>query len=398
MRFPNTRLWQVFAACMLASLVCSAQETATSNEVSYISFQVPGGLGTYPMSINNSMTVTGYYYASITVTDGFLRDADGTMTTFSIRGGVWTEPESINDAGDITGFYEVVAGTPHGFVRYADGRVVTADPAGGYGGTQAQPVSINDFGEIIGNHPYPVIAPAGFTWSREGVFTTIEHSDGADYPTVLTGLNNSGTIVGYCSDCFPTNVGYSFIVHPDGFFTEFAVPVNEESYTEQTIAESINADGVIAGWYGDCGNGCESGAGGGFVRSPQGLFTLFSPPGTLMTPPGTDLFSPDNTGQSLKAPRTLSINLQGAVTGSYTDAANARHGFVRNPYGTITSFDPPRGRQTTAADINDGGVIAGWYLYDWNAGIAQGFLRIPNLDRPLRNLNPGTRTSSAGPP
>jgi hypothetical protein len=377
MRFPYFRLWPVVAVCMLSPLFCYAQEAAASGEVSYLSFQVPGALGTYPMSINSSMTVTGYYYVSATVTGGFLRDADGTITIFSIRDGVWTEPESINDAGDITGFYEVVAGTPHGFVRYADGRILTADPAGGYGGTQAQPVSINDFGEIVGNHPYPLTASAGFTWSREGVFTTIEHSDGASYPTVLTGLNASGTVVGYCSDCFPMNVGNSFILHPDGFFTEFAVPLNEAFSSETTIAESINADGVIAGWYGVCIDNCVDKESGGFVRSPQGIFTLFTPPGTLVVPPGTDLFNPGNTGQSLSAPRTLSINDQGSITGSYTDAAGAQHGFVRNPYGTITPFDPPRGRQTTATGMNDGGVIAGWYFYDWNAGIAQGFLRMP---------------------
>ena len=163
----------------------------------------------------------------------------------------------------------------------------------------------------------------------------------------------------------------------DGFFTEFAVPVNAGSYTEETIAESINADGVIAGWYGACGNGSGNGETGGFVRSPQGIFTFFNPPGTLVVPPGPNLFSPESTEQSLTAPRTLSINDQGAIAGSYTDAAGAQHGFVRNPYGTITSFDPPRGRQTTATGVNDGGVIAGWYFYDWNAGIAQGFLRVP---------------------
>jgi hypothetical protein len=47
------------------------------------------------------------------------------------------------------------------------------------------------------------------------------------------------------------------------------------------------------------------------------------------------------------------------------------------PYGTITSFDPPRGKQTTATCINDSGVIAGSYYYDWNNQIAEGFLRVP---------------------
>ena len=50
---------------------------------------------------------------------------------------------------------------------------------------------------------------------------------------------------------------------------------------------------------------------------------------------------------------------------------------MRNPYGTMTSFDPPRGGKTTATSINDSGVIAGSYFFDWNAQIAEGFLRLP---------------------
>jgi hypothetical protein len=75
----------------------------------------------------------------------------------------------------------------------------------------------------------------------------------------------------------------------------------------------------------------------------------------------------------------LSINQEGTITGSYTDTDGAQHGFVRNPYGTITKFDPPRGRQTTATSINDCGVIVGSYYFDWNAQIAEGFLRVPKL-------------------
>ena len=71
------------------------------------------------------------------------------------------------------------------------------------------------------------------------------------------------------------------------------------------------------------------------------------------------------------------MNQEGTIAGSYKDPEGAQHGFVRNPYGTITSFDPPRGTLTTATSINDSGVIAGSYFYDWNTRIAQGFLRIP---------------------
>jgi hypothetical protein len=120
--------FMVVALCVLGSLTCVAHGGNINGEATYISFSVPGSLGTYPMSINSSMTVTGYYYVSPTVSHGFLREADGTITTFDVVGAVWIEPEGINAAGNITGFYELTAGIPQGFLRYADGRMVTFDP------------------------------------------------------------------------------------------------------------------------------------------------------------------------------------------------------------------------------------------------------------------------------
>jgi len=76
----------VAALCLLGPLTCTAHGGNINGEATYISFSVPGALGTYPMSINASMTVTGYYYVSPTVARGFLRDADGTITTFNVGG------------------------------------------------------------------------------------------------------------------------------------------------------------------------------------------------------------------------------------------------------------------------------------------------------------------------
>jgi hypothetical protein len=66
----------------------------------------------------------------------------------------------------------------------------------------------------------------------------------------------------------------------------------------------------------------------------------------------------------------------GDITGSYTDAAGVQHGFVRNQYGTITSFDPTEGKQTTATSINDAGAVAGFYHYNKGAGPPAGFIRV----------------------
>jgi hypothetical protein len=168
MCFSSIRYRLVLTLCIVTLRSCAAQETSVSNEVSYLSFQVPGALGTYPMSVNSTMAVTGYYYVSSTVTGGFVRDAAGAITTFRIRDGIWTEPESINDAGDVTGFYKVVAGISLGFIRYADGHIVTFDPSDSLPsfGPLAQPVSINNSQEIAGN--YGLGVPAGFMRSRLG--------------------------------------------------------------------------------------------------------------------------------------------------------------------------------------------------------------------------------------
>jgi hypothetical protein len=344
---------------------------------------VPSALDTYPMSINASMTVTGYYYISPTTTDGFVREADGAITTFSVRDGVWTEPESINAAGDVTGFFELVAGVPQGFERYADGRIVTFDPACVFciPSPQAQPVAINNSGEIAGNYPFPLSASQGFRRSPGAVFSQVGlagDSLGAAYAAIVTGLNGSGTVVGYVPF-----YSESFISHPDGFTAWFSVPVAEDpDCVSATIADSVNSDGFVTGWYSAESSPfpthrCETKLGGGFVRSPQGVFTLFNPPGTLVTLPQWpgEFIAP---APAISAPHRLSINQEGSITGSYTDTEGAQHGFVRNPFGTITSFDPPRGGQTLATSINDSGVIVGSYFYDWNTQIAQGFLRVPH--------------------
>ncbi len=67
-------------ACMLSPLLCAAQAPSTDDHATYLNFAVPGALGTYPMSINASMTVTGYYFTSPANTGGFLRAADALHT------------------------------------------------------------------------------------------------------------------------------------------------------------------------------------------------------------------------------------------------------------------------------------------------------------------------------
>src|SRR5277367_216998 len=51
----------------------------------------------------------------------------------------------------------------------------------------------------------------------------------------------------------------------------------------------------------------------------------------------TYTFDPTGSTETL----SYAINTSGAITGHYFDANNGVHGFVRDPQGNITSFDPP---------------------------------------------------------
>jgi hypothetical protein len=360
------------ALLALSALISYAEGYISEKKASFYTIQVPGALGTYPMSLNDSMTVTGYYLVSATQSRGFLQDADGAMITFTIPGSVWTEPESINDSGDVTGYYSTAPGFPHGFIRYASGRILTFNGPCGESTCGAQPVSINAFKEVAGSYPAPFQDRnnflGGFSRSAAGVFNSYVLTQGGSYSTVATGVNASGSVVGYFTGGGGNGDTTSFVSHPDGFLTEFRFPPEEAGGVAgsigATLAEGINASGAIAGWYRVCSSTpCTTKVSGGFMRSPQGVFTLFNPPGSIVTlgQPGT----------------FLTINDDGIVAGSYTDGNLAQHGFVRETDGVITLFDPPRGMQTTPTSINDAGVIAGSFYYDWNAQISVGFLRIP---------------------
>jgi len=375
--------------CVLGPLTCAAQGGGINGEATYVSFSVPGSVGTYPMSINASMAVTGYYYVanvSPAVVRGFLRDPDGTITTFDVGGPVWTIPESINAAGDITGFFQYAPyapvgppnddwnsyNQPQGFLRYANGHTIAiqAYPQLQYYGGELfgdQPVSINDFGDIAGNSPYytPVSV---FTRSAGGVYKS---GISFNKSTVATGINASGSVVGFAGGAGTTSAG--FVLHPDGYAAPITVPLQspQSCANDGTFPDGINAAGTIAGWYVSSTNNCDTANTGGFVMSPDSVFSLFQTPGKLLaTPVG-------GFGGSLLAPHSISIDQAGDVTGSYTDTAGVQHGFVRNPYGTLTTFDPPEGSQTTATGIADGGAVTGYYQYTSGGPPAVGFIRIP---------------------
>ncbi len=103
----------------------------------------------------------------------------------------------------------------------------------------------------------------------------------------------------------------------------------------------------------------------GFLRSPRGKFTTFEAPGA------------DTTAGSYNGTVPNSINDLGAITGDYADANGFSHGFVRSPQGKFTTFDVPEagGFGTIPIAINLEGAVVGLYTdsnYSFHA-----FLRSP---------------------
>lgn len=86
----------------------------------------------------------------------------------------------------------------------------------------------------------------------------------------------------------------------------------------------------------------------GFIRSLAGQYATLNAPGA-------------GTG-ALQGTEPLSINDAGQVSGIYIDSANDIHGFVRDAAGNYTAFDVPGAINVESAVLNQSGEIAGTYI------------------------------------
>jgi len=158
------------------------------------------------------------------------------------------------------------------------------------------------------------------------------------------------------------SVYHGFVRTPDGKFTNFDPPGSV--FTLVCVGSCLNPAGAANGWYQD-----SDGLVHGFVRAPDGRITEFNVAGA-----GTEAGQGTYSG---------SINAEGAVTGDYVTGDNVSHGYVRAPDGRVTKFDVPGagtdGSQyqgTYAEAINDAGTVTGQYI-DSN-DVQHGFVRTPD--------------------
>src|SRR5262249_1169370 len=124
---------------------------------------------------------------------------------------------------------------------------------------------------------------------------------------------------------------------------------------------------------------------------PDGTITTFDALGAGTGP-----------GQGTVTTSVDPINQAAAITGTYIDASNVYHGFVRTPDGTITSFDvsgagtgPFQG--SAPGGINPAGTIEGEYIDA--SYVLHGFVRdangaITTFDAPGAGTGPGQGTEN----
>ena len=307
----------------MTALVALAVPVQSSAQT-YTTFDPPNSTGTQPTAINPAGAITGFYVEATSPNQGFVRAADGTITTFAAPGASQgTQPAAISATGAITGDYIDANGVNHGFLRAKDGTITTFDaPGAGTGpGQGTQPDSINPGGVITGSSCDAAMCH-GFVRTKDGRFTIFDlPGSGGTFPA---SINPAGTITGnYLAALNPfQSVPRGFVRSATG-----AITVNFPSTFFEDTPTAINPAGTVAGTFAD-GTGDHY-----FLRAADGAITTFDP---------TDLFF---------IPLAVSINQEGAATGFFIS-------FINGPPGFESFLRAPDGKFAVIADPNAGTVFS----------------------------------------
>jgi hypothetical protein len=352
-----------------------------NNEVGYVrspdgtitSFS--GNNSTVGIAINTAGVVAGRYIDNNCISHGFTRAANGTTTTFDPSGvatahpcanygDFGTLPTSIDTAGDIAGTYTDVNGARHGFVRTANGTITTFDAPGADTGPCATSgmgvlicgtggFAMDDAMNIVGVYVDANNVSHGFLRSgASGAFTSFDApgaGTGSYEGTGAFAINAAGAIAGTYIDAnsvlhgfvgtpapaattttlkalqsvsvfnepanFTATVSSSFGTPPNGesvYFTNGSTqlgsaPLSSGTASFTTTALPVGADSVTASYAGDTSFAGSSSAP---VSQPVGKATSFT---TLTSSP-----NPSTAQQQVTLTAAVSGQFGGTATGSVT--------------------------------------------------------------------------------
>jgi hypothetical protein len=209
--------------------------------------------GTTVFGMNNPGAVVGYYLPSSFTTTGFVRSPAGTFTDIFYPGSYATEANSINDAGVIAGSYDFgtgyIASPPYGPGDYTSFDIP--------GGSSIQVQKINNAGQVAGIYSDSSNNQHGFVWdSATNAVTSYDAPSGFTALEIFN-MNDNGEVTGLTATSgFATTYGF---VGQGGAVSTFK---GETAF--DTIGYGINLAGQVVGIV--CGNGftpCN-----GFLRNP----------------------------------------------------------------------------------------------------------------------------------
>jgi hypothetical protein len=290
--------------------------------------------------MNSKGTIVGTVTNSSRKTYGFLRQTNGKITKVEYPGAQYTSVYGINDSGTIVGSFS--GRHDQVFLRTADGKFTSFVPS------NTQFLEGFAFIDNLGNVAGTIITTGDFfecyVRTSDGRITLFTGPLGFDCE--VSGIVN-GTVTGDYGA--PSGYYAGFLRAPDGTFTVFLTNV-------QVAGVYLNKVGTAAGSF-----PLPSGSMEGFLRATNGVLDYFTVPGSV----------PLNV---------RGINDSGAVTGNWaTDPEfNAGgHGFQRFADGTISTFDAPGAgtaqfQGTFPGAINNAGAIAGTVVDSNN--VSHGFL------------------------
>jgi hypothetical protein len=264
-----------------------------------------------------------------------------------------TTANAISNAGAIVGFSSDNAAAPTLFTNFVLNPNQTFTPLNVFSDPLANANGINSAGTVVG------FSGGNAFYRDSGTSGFLPFATGTTTSETAFGINDHNTIVGQFVDS-GTGMTPGFVYSAGGTFTILNPVVN----AAVTNAQSINDNGIVAGFYSTDG-----------VHQHGFLYNTNTAQYTL---------APDPSQPNLVLVQFLGINDQGLVAGYWQDTAGSQHGLLYNiSTQTYTFLDDPNAdlgtgiQITQITGINDSGEIEGFYVDPTN-GLQSGFYATPN--------------------
>ena len=210
----------------------------------FASVSLTGAWNVFPQAINSQGEVVGYYYDLIGNWHAFLLNPNGTFYSFdqTLIGDTFSAIYDVNDLGQSTGFYDDLNTRKQvGFLRQANGSITTFNPLNA---TDTFPVAINLTGTITGDYLDTDVSyqSHGFVRNPNGSITSFDVPNASDTHPVA--IDSKGEIAGYYTDT--NNTQHGFVRNIYGQISTFDVP-----NSTATIPAAMNAQDTITGVFKD---------------------------------------------------------------------------------------------------------------------------------------------------